>query len=308
MINYLRNNRTGEQYNFESAPLPGVNALMPDYSQPIEVSGYGKGFRDKNDSGKVILADGRTLLIDFDRAGTSARQNERIAQEKALLGNELVRAQIEKARQDPKAPAGQRFTEDGNLEWIPGSPGDVKAKAAASKVQEQYNTHATGIDALTRNIDQLIGNEDSGVPQHAGLARSVGMLDARLPAFNQDQATAQALIKSLKDKSAISGLQSIRSTGTAPGSITEKEWPIFQNLISTLDPSQDLGTFVEQLKELRRVGQESKARAAAAAGLMGGASPAAPIAPAAPQYIEIRTAPNGMRIGKKADGTFEQVK
>ena len=60
-MNYLRNNTTGATYNFDSMPIPGgmgggQNALMPDYSAPIDVYGQ-KGYRIKGDPSGVLLAD-----------------------------------------------------------------------------------------------------------------------------------------------------------------------------------------------------------------------------------------------------------
>lgn len=55
-MNYLRNNTTGAQYNFDSAPM-NQNALALDYSSPIEIGGVGKGYRLKNDPFSAVLAD-----------------------------------------------------------------------------------------------------------------------------------------------------------------------------------------------------------------------------------------------------------
>lgn len=217
--------------------------------------------------------------------------------------------------QGQKAPAGQRWTENGELEWIPGSAGQVKAAAAANKAEESLQTHMMGTDALIKNINQLIGDEEGTQREHPGLRGSVGYIDSKVMPFNKQQATAQAFIKSLLDKSAVSGLQQIRQSGTAPGSITEREWPIFQNLLATLNPAQDEESFIAQLKELRQIARESQARAQSRFSDTYGGAPRAPQAPQAPAarpsaggYVEIRTAPNGQRIGKKADGTLEVVR
>lgn len=320
--NFLRNESTGKMYNLDMAVAPEVGPI-PDYSRtPVEVGGYGKGHWDKNNSNRVILPDGRTLLVGVDQKATSARKRETIETERKLLDNELIKANIAKANRPapgPRLPMGQRLNANGELEWIPGSPGEIKAKGIETKASDQLAIHNAGTDALVRNIDQLIGNPDAGTSEHKGLKGSVGYLDAKLPPVNRDQATAQALIKGLLSKSAVSGLQQIRQSGTAPGSITEKEWPLFQNLIATLDPTQDEATFTDQLKELRRVAMESKARAQHGYETTFGnknpatqspapPSAAAPAAPAAPQYVEVRVAADGRKIGKKADGTFEVVK
>ncbi len=127
----------------------------------------------------------------------------------------------------------------------------AKAKDTAA-VQIADRTTNTLID----EIDKLIGNEEAGRPEHEGLKGSVGYIDAMLPPVSKSQADAQALIKGLLAKTSVAGLQDIRQSGSAPGSITEKEWPIFQNYIKTIDPKQSHPQFVQQLKELRQMAKE----------------------------------------------------
>ncbi len=119
-------------------------------------------------------------------------------------------------------------------------------------------TTETTSDTLLKEIDKLIGSEDGKIPEHPGLQGSVGYIDAQVPPITKDQADAQALIRGLMAKTSVQGLQSIRASGSAPGSITEKEWPIFQNYLKTIDPKQSYPQFVEQLKELRLMSQEFK--------------------------------------------------
>lgn len=159
---------------------------------------------------------------------------------------------------------GERFKSDGSgdVESIPGSDLHKKQAAKLSDASSQVDTHNKGVDALIKNINVLIGDDSEGAQQHPGLRGSVGYIDANIMPFTQDQATAKSFIKSLKDKSAVSGLQSIRQAGTAPGSITEKEWPIFQNLINNLDAAQDIESYKSQLRELRAEAIASKGRAA----------------------------------------------
>lgn len=102
MMNYLRNNSTGKTYEFDSAP--GVqNALMLDYAQPIEIAGFGKGYRVKNDPYTVALNDGRTMQIGIDAEATQAKQaglqKQALEMEKAQLSNKLLEAQIRAAGQ-----------------------------------------------------------------------------------------------------------------------------------------------------------------------------------------------------------------
>ena len=135
-----------------------------------------------------------------------------------------------------------------------------KMKGDKDRAKELTNLDVSDkfTNALITNIDQLIGSEDGKVPAHPGLKGSTGWMDIRVPPINEDQANARALINSLLSKTSVQGLTGIRSTGTAPGSITEKEWPIFQNTLSTVDPSQGTPQFTQQLKDLRTISREFK--------------------------------------------------
>ena len=139
-------------------------------------------------------------------------------------------------------------------------------KMKGDKDRAKELTHLDVADKFTSslitNIDQLIGSEDGSVPPHPGLSGVTGYIDSNLPPLSltpkrsEDQANARALVNSLLSKTSVQGLTGIRSTGTAPGSITEREWPIFQNTIATVDPSQGTSQFTQQLKDLRTISKE----------------------------------------------------
>lgn len=143
--------------------------------------------------------------------------------------------------------------------------GDAPLTAQQTKAKQNMPKDKTAIDIINRTsdsllseIDKLIGSEDGLVKEHPGLRGSVGYIDSKVPPASKAQSDAQALIKGLLSKTSVQGLQSIRQQGSAPGSITEKEWPIFQNYLKTIDPSQSYEQFVEQLKELRILTKEFK--------------------------------------------------
>lgn len=94
MMNFLRNNTTGKTYEFQSAPGTVQNSLMLDYAQPIEIAGFGKGYRVKNDPYTVQLNDGRTMQIGIDEEATAAKRKQSLDLEKAQLSNKLLEAQI----------------------------------------------------------------------------------------------------------------------------------------------------------------------------------------------------------------------
>ena len=136
---------------------------------------------------------------------------------------------------------------------VPGLPKTPKQIKEAKEQEREISVINRATDAILSNIDQLIGSEDKKIPEHPGLAGSVGYIDAHklVPPFSSDQSDAQALIAGLLSKSSVEGLQTVRGSGTAPGSITEKEWPIFQNYLATINPQQQLPMFKKQLQDYR---------------------------------------------------------
>ena len=143
--------------------------------------------------------------------------------------------------------------------------GDAPLTSQQTKAKQNMPKDKTAVDIINRTsdsllseIDKLIGSEDGRVKEHPGLRGSVGYFDSKVPPASEAQANAQALIRGLLSKTSVQGLQSIRQQGSAPGSITEKEWPIFQNYLKTIDPSQGEEQFIEQLKELRILTKEFK--------------------------------------------------
>ena len=75
--NYLRNQDTGATYDLGPSQQPGP-AL--DYSSaPVEIGGYGKGYRLKGDASRVVLADGRIVDLGRDTGAERKRQLEDLA-------------------------------------------------------------------------------------------------------------------------------------------------------------------------------------------------------------------------------------
>lgn len=82
--NYLRNQDTGrnipilDQYGAPSQSQQPGPAL--DYSSaPVEIGGYGKGYRLKGDASRVVLADGRIVDLGRDTGAERKRQLEDLA-------------------------------------------------------------------------------------------------------------------------------------------------------------------------------------------------------------------------------------
>lgn len=194
--------------------------------------------------------------------------------------------------------------------------GDAPLTAQQTKAKQNMPKDKTAVDIINRTsdsllseIDKLIGSEDGLVKEHPGLKGSVGYIDSKVPPASKAQSDAQALIKGLLSKTSVQGLQSIRQQGSAPGSITEKEWPIFQNYLKTIDPSQSYEQFVTQLKELRTLTKEFKNSAQNnfnerySTENIGGSE-----VDKGQKLKDIVTLPDGRKVGINAQGKAELVK
>lgn len=261
----------GAPIRIDSGPSVAQGAPR-DWSRVEVDTPNGRGYYGKD--GKIYTPDG--AVTTMQPVGTQARRNAE--QDRLMKMREMearIRASDANANRDnatvqqmqlnggnPKPPADMRYDQSGELKPIPGSRLDMKQKQQFQTDKSALDVTQRTTDALIKNINELIGDEEAGTGEHPGLRGSVGYLDSKMPPFNENQANAQALIKGLLSKSSISGLSALRSTGTAPGSITEKEWALFQNYLGTLDPSQGEAQFKQQLKDFRQVTRELQKGAA----------------------------------------------
>ena len=192
-MNYLRNNTTGATYNFESAPMPGggQNALLPDYANPFEVYGKGKGYRVKGDSSRVLMNDGSIVRLGVNAAEEQAVQRQALDMEKARLNNQLLEAQI-RASSQKEMPSMQHVeTPNGPMAFNPKTgqyspismPGGVPMQ---SKDQLQRSNDAAAVMELTDEAAPLL---EKAPGSYAGaamnqLGRAIGL--------NTDASKAQA--------------------------------------------------------------------------------------------------------------------
>lgn len=159
-MNFLRNNTTGKTYEFQSAPGTVQNSLMLDYSQPIEIAGFGKGYRVKNDPYTVALNDGRTMQIGIDEEATAAKRKQSLDLEKAQLSNKLLEAQISAAGQREMPNLQHVETPNGPMAFNPKTGGYQPIMAGGvpmqSKEQAQRANDANAVMELTDEAAPLI--------------------------------------------------------------------------------------------------------------------------------------------------------
>lgn len=195
--NFFVNNTTGRRVDFPSTQQQPRPSVMPDYAQPIEIAGAGKGYRVKGDPYKVLLSDGRVVDPFVDRAATNEARKQQLDMERRELENQFTRAKMIAAGQlkRPEAPEGQRFTPEGNLEWIPGSAG---AEKIAQKKREGQ-ADKTEILSITDEAEKILPlAHGSGVGAAAGMATNfLGIDDPKSAADAQLRVLSGALVSKM---------------------------------------------------------------------------------------------------------------
>ena len=160
MMNFLRNNTTGKTYEFQSAPGTVQNSLMLDYAQPIEIAGFGKGYRVKGDPYTVALNDGRTMQIGIDEEATAAKRKQALEMEKAQLSNKLLEAQITSTNQREQPNLQHVETPNGPMAFNPKTGGYQAIMSGGqpmqSKEQAQRASDANAVMELTDEAAPLI--------------------------------------------------------------------------------------------------------------------------------------------------------
>lgn len=168
----------------------------------------------------------------FDRDAALRRE---LAERNEQLRRDLA-SQSENLRRDlsqpkPKLKPGERFKDDGTVEPIPGS--DLY-RGQSDKHAKDFNAVNVTNEASKSAIDKidwiLDPKKENDFKSNFGLSTIVGSKYLTEGARNM-----KAKVESLKSDLKTEGLKLIR-TGGSPGQITEREWPIIEQLIDSLDP------------------------------------------------------------------------
>ena len=200
--NYIINHSTGVRTDLPPTNPQARNQPMPDYAQPIEVGGFGKGYRMKGDPYKVVLQDGRIINPFVDQAATAKARREGLVAEKAGLENDLLRAKVAGGGKpsgsmqlteivDPANPSQMiridaRSYQGGSV----GSPGvigtsgkepgalvrDQRAEVAQDKKaigRQEFNDELDNIESLYAKLNELKGLPSTSRGALSNIASSV---------------------------------------------------------------------------------------------------------------------------------------
>lgn len=169
---------------------------------------------------KEVNLGNRIVMIDSNPLSPTFKQE--------LTSLEMGAKPKEAPTTEVKLLPGQRMTSEGNVEDIPGSrPFVQNSKAHAGDAKNVQMVNSTTNDTLT-DIDKILDpKKASDFDANFGYGSS---LTAKTPGARDVAAKLDNIKAALKE----AGLQLFR-TGGSIGSMTEKEWPIVQDRIATLN-------------------------------------------------------------------------
>lgn len=228
-----------------------IRRIIPDHLNPAAIA------KVKHEGNAAETARKQAMATPEGEAAfeeAKAAVKERMEQKKRAAMTPDMRSAYDASKAGVKLRPGEIYDpQTGEISVRPGSALAMKNQAAIRAADEQKQVFDQTASEIVGAIDQLIGKADGSSGEHAGLRGAVGGFDSRMHDLwiGTDATNARGLIEGLKNKAAVEGLTRIRATGTAPGSITEREWPIFQSLGPILNANQGEEQFIAQLKEKR---------------------------------------------------------
>lgn len=147
-----------------------------------------------------------------------------------------------------RPPAGYRYTQEGNLEPIPGGP-------AASRVDAQAN-RATGAILSQMQNNQLVTAAIRRARNYANSFGTTGVIGHALEGVPTTNAHGlQNELQTIRANIGFDKLAEMRAnspTGGALGNVSDRETALLQSVMGSLQQSQTREQFLEHLGELER--------------------------------------------------------
>lgn len=247
-MNYLRNNDTGAQYNFDSAPM-NQNALALDYASPIEFGGVGKGYRVKGDPYTAILADGRTVRMGGDSEATNKLQMAQLDMEKARLANRKLEADIAQAGRR-EGPTYQHVdTPNGPMAFNPRSGQFMPVQSPTGQpMQSKEGAQQTrDADSVMEITDEARKYVDAAPGSYLGAAANMA---GRVFGADTDSAKAQAKLEVL-------GGALISKMPKMSGPQSDKDVLLYKQMAGNLnDPTISASAKNAAMDEIRKLNEK----------------------------------------------------
>lgn len=145
--NFIRNERTGRVMDMGQSQPAGP---AMDYSMPIEIGGYGKGYRLKGDATRAVLADGR--IVDMGR-DTQEERKRRLADAEIAKRE----AEVRNLNERPKETGTWSTVESNGKQYL------INNKTGAIKPAEVGGEQLMGkkSDAASKKESQMEGLGDA---------------------------------------------------------------------------------------------------------------------------------------------------
>lgn len=139
---------------------------------------------------------------------------------------------------------------------IDGIRTDQQQKAADRSVAKESS--AATFDQALSSIDKLAGVPgDKNRPEHPGLEKALGMIDAMVPTFpGTDAADFEAGLDTLKAQTFLPQVAALRGTGA----LSDAEGKKLSDSVGALSTKMSPGAFRSSLKEVRQTLQDAKER------------------------------------------------
>jgi hypothetical protein len=173
----------------------------------------------------------------------------------AVILDENKNVVFQNPNKPDKAPAGYRFTGNGDMEAVPGGPADIKGQNAASQAFASLSNANEALNRLEVAVKTL--------KDHPGLSRITGVM-SKLPNMpGSNAANAQALLENIKSQAGFTVLQNMRDmskTGGALGQVSDFENKMLQANLAALDNVQSTAAFKTALDTIQKYVSGAKTR------------------------------------------------
>ncbi len=223
--NYIQNERTGRVIDMGQSQPAGP---AMDYSSPIEIVGYGKGYRLKGDGTRAVLADGR--IVDMGRDTQEERKRRladaEIAKREAEVRNLNARQPTEPGTWSTVESNGKQYLINNKTgaikpaevggEQLQGKKGDgakLKEEGAAdvnvsiAALRDAYNRLDSG-GGITNTDKGWVDNSIAGIAS-SGVGQATGKIfgTQNQSARNDIAMTRPALLAALMKSTGMSAKQ-----------------------------------------------------------------------------------------------------
>lgn len=145
-----------------------------------------------------------------------------------------------------KPPMGYRYTQDGNLEPVPGGPADMKVKAAERKeILQKWG--------IEKKADLVIGKIDEAKKKAGGLETGLsGSIVKKIPGTQAyDLSKVIEMIKANIGFSELNAMRQASPTGGALGQVAVQELDFLQAALGSLDQAQSRGELLKNLEAIK---------------------------------------------------------